>query len=234
MHVSRRLVSEIISLTHKFDIVLVCPSSGCNVNSITTALEGAASSDLNDAIENGQLLSELQSNTNGTVSLITGETTLDSDEGQSSGCSCDNSTEVGGSGTTTDSSTSNNSSAWYPAWGATDKCSNAPGMPTYMQGTSHYTSTSLEACCQEHFHWDVTGCISASGGTVSNSGTQEWYIRWETFRCVQSCISDSSSQAQGLNCGGLASTKMLFQNAEDCCTQMVPWVATATCVAESM
>ena len=52
---------------------------------------------------------------------------------------------------------------------------------------------------------------------------------------VQSCTSDSLSQAQGLNCGGLASTtKMLFQTAEDCCTQMVPWVATATCVAESI
>ena len=134
-------MSEIISLTHQFDIMLECPSSGCNVNSITTALENAASTDLNDAIDNGQLLSELQSNTNGTISLITGETTLDSDEGQSSGCSCDNSTQVGSLGTTADSSISNNSSVWYPAWGATDKCSNAPGMPTYMQGSSHYTST---------------------------------------------------------------------------------------------
>ena len=58
----------------------------------------------------------------------------------------------------------------------------------------------------------------------------------KTHNCysVQSCVSDSSSQAQGLNCGGLASTKMLFQTAAQCCTQMVPWVATATCVAESM
>ena len=51
---------------------------------------------------------------------------------------------------------------------------------------------------------------------------------------VQSGISDSSSQGQGLTCGGLAGTTMLFQSAEDCCTQMVPWVATATCVAESI
>ena len=136
MHVSRQLVSEIISFTYKFDVDLECPSSGCNVNSITTALEDAASTDLNNAIGSGQLLSELQNNTNGTVSIITGEATL-----ESSGCSCDNSTQVGSSGTVTGVSTSNDPLVWYPAWGTTDKCSNAPGMPTYMQGSSHYTST---------------------------------------------------------------------------------------------
>ena len=136
MHVSRQLVSEIISFTYRFDVDLECPSSGCNVNSITTALEDAASTDLNNAIGSGQLLSELQNNTNGTVSIITGEATL-----ESSGCSCDNSTQVGSSGTVTGVSTSNDPLVWYPVWGATDKCSNAPGMPTYMQGSSHYTST---------------------------------------------------------------------------------------------
>ena len=136
MHVSRQLVSEIISFTYKFDVDLECPSSGCNVNSITTALEDAASTDLNNAIGSGQLLSELQNNTNGTVSIITGEATL-----ESSGCSCDNSTQVGSSGAVTGVSTSNDPLVWYPAWGTTDKCSNAPGMPTYMQGSSHYTST---------------------------------------------------------------------------------------------
>ena len=136
MHVSRQLVSEIISFTYRFDVDLECPSSGCNVNSITTALEDAASTDLNNAIGSGQLLSELQNNTNGTVSIITGEATL-----ESSGCFCDNSTQVGSSGAVTGVSTSNDPLVWYPAWGTTDKCSNAPGMPTYMQGSSHYTST---------------------------------------------------------------------------------------------
>ena len=141
MHASRQLVSEIISFTYQFDVDLECPSSGCNVNSITAALEDAASTDLNDAIGSGQFLSELQNSTNGTVSIITGEATLDSDDGQSSGCSCDNSTQVGSSGTVTGVSSSNDPLVWYPAWGTTDKCSNAPGMPTYMQGSSHYTST---------------------------------------------------------------------------------------------
>ena len=139
MHVSRQLVSEILSFTYQFNVQVACPSAGCNVNTIATALEDAASTDLNNAIGSGQLLSELESNTNGTVSIITGETSLVSDEG---GCSCcDNSTQVGSSIATTDTSTSNNSSVWYPAWGTTDKCSNAPGMPTYMLGKSHYTSS---------------------------------------------------------------------------------------------
>ena len=33
-------------------------------------------------------------------------------------------------------------------------------------------SIALEVCCQAHFHWDITGCISASGGAVSDMGTR--------------------------------------------------------------
>ena len=157
MHVSRQLVSEILSFTYQLNVEVACPSSGCNVDSIATTLEDAASADLNNAIGSGQLLSELQNRTNGTVSIITGETSLDSGGGQSSGCSCDNATQAGSSGTTAGISASNNSSVWYPAWGTTDKCSNAPGMPTYMVGNSHYTST-----CKYFAHSlaDSTGMLS--------------------------------------------------------------------------
>ena len=100
MHVSRQLVSEILSFTYQLNVEVACPSSGCNVDSIATTLEDAASADLNNAIGSGQLLSELQNRTNGTVSIITGATSLDSG-GQSSGCSCDNLTQVDSSSSAT-------------------------------------------------------------------------------------------------------------------------------------
>ena len=140
LSVSRKLASEILSFTFGFSINVVCPDSGCNVDSITSAMEDTVSQVLTTSIANGELLSQVGDETNA-VEYISGAITLDSDEGQSSGCSSDSSTQVGSSGTTTDVSTSNNSSVWYPAWGTTDKCSDAPGMPTYMQGNSHYTST---------------------------------------------------------------------------------------------
>ena len=30
---------------------------------------------------------------------------------------------------------------WYPVWGGTNKCSNAPGMPKYMRKNSDYVTS---------------------------------------------------------------------------------------------
>ena len=51
---------------------------------------------------------------------------------------------------------------------------------------------------------------------------------------VQSCIASSETEAQGLSCGGLASSNYLtFPSAEDCCINMVPWIATSVCTSGS-
>lgn len=225
LSVSRLLSSEILSLSYVFDIDVDCSAAGCNVASISEALQNAAAQDLNAALQSGQFMDRLGAGTGNATAIISGEVTLDDS-------TCDNSQTTGGSTSGTVLS-SEVSSVWYPSWGGEDKCTNKPGMPQYMRGNSHYHSSALSACCKKHFHWDVSGCVVASGGDVAKSGTEEWYINWGVFRCHQSCIK-SSSQDPSLNCGGIADgSDVLFTSVEECCTTMVPWIAKHICVGES-
>lgn len=222
--VSRMLASEILSFGFNFSLNVVCPDSGCNVDSITSAMEETVSQVLTTSIANNELLSQVGDETNA-VELLSGEITL---EDAHNDCSMS-------SGSAAGSGNESESSIWYPVWGSENKCSDGPGMPLYMQDTSHYTADSLESCCKKHFDWDITGCIVGSGGAASNSGTNVWYIDWESFRCMQSCIASSESEAQGLNCGGLAAPHFkTFSTAEICCSTMVPWISTSLCTAESV
>ncbi|EJK55373.1 hypothetical protein THAOC_24899, partial [Thalassiosira oceanica] len=205
----------ILSVNFSFNMDVTC-DSGCNVDAITEALQQSVAQVINDSIDDNSLLSQVEDAAGSDIAIISG-VTLEPPEPV---CNClaeggAGNANAAGSNTLSDNS---NESLWYPAWGVVDKCSNAPGMPTYMRGSSHYTSESLEACCNEHFSWDVMGCIISSGGTIVDSGTQ----------------ATSESEAQGKNCGGLVRTQMTFPTAEECCTEMVPWVATSLCVAESM
>ena len=87
------------------------------------------------SIENNELLAQLEDETNA-VGLLSGAITLDTDDEDGDSCTCPTS-----SVSEIDTNNATDSSVWYPAWGTVDKCSNGPGMPTYMVGSSHYTST---------------------------------------------------------------------------------------------
>ena len=138
LSVSRLLSSQILSLSYAFDIDVDCPVAGCNVDSISEALQDAATRDLNAAIQSGQFMDTLSAETGNATAIISGEVTLDDS-------TCDYSQTTGGS-TLSTALSSGNSSVWYPSWGSDDKCTNASGMPQYMRGQSHYHS-SCECFC---------------------------------------------------------------------------------------
>ena len=117
---------------------VLCPDTGCNTVSITNALQESANEVLNTSIENGQLLSDIQNQTNNAVSSISGATLEIEDDS----CSYQSTTQ-----TETDDSTSSETRYWYPVWGGADKCSNAPGMPYYMQDNTAYITS-----CKYHLY----------------------------------------------------------------------------------
>ena len=136
--------------------------SGCNVDAITKALQQSVSQVIADSIKNNSLLSQVESASSSDISIIS-DVTLEPDPCPVCNCSAglgnmtDNA-NTAGSNTLSDNSNvdtaeSNTASdnrdelLWYPAWGVVDKCSNAPGMPPYMRGSSHYTSEcKFDAC----------------------------------------------------------------------------------------
>ena len=133
LSVSRLLSSQIMSFRFDFDIDVTCPDTGCNVESITSAMQETVSQIMTTSIENDELLAQLEDETNA-AGLLSGAITLDTDDEDSASCTCPTSSV---SETDADNATSL-SSAWYPVWGTVDKCSDGPGMPLYMQGNSHY------------------------------------------------------------------------------------------------
>lgn len=129
--VARLLSSEILSLSYEFNVIVDCPASGCNVDSISEALQDAASQDLTAAIESGQFMDTLSAETGNATATISGQVTLDDS-------TCTSHSQATGGST---SSTIPSSFEWYPSWGGTDKCTNASGMPTYMRENLHYLSS---------------------------------------------------------------------------------------------
>lgn len=72
---------------------------------------------------------------------------------------------------------------FFPNWDfveGDDKCVNNQTypIPGYMRNNlDHYVSPNAEACCWQHYNWNVANCILNSGGAYL--GTQEWYVNWQ-------------------------------------------------------
>ena len=52
---------------------------------------------------------------------------------------------------------------YYPDWtgaSATATCLNDGNVPAYMlENQDYYLSTTLQQCCERHFHFDVNACL---------------------------------------------------------------------------
>ena len=114
---------------------------------------------------------------------------------------------------------------YYPDWenSSTGTCKNDGGFPEYMLAEQgHYLSTTLEKCCKKHYHWDINKCMGISG-----TGSDEWYVDWETYTCAQDC--DGASP-----CGGLAQNWFeTFSSVDECCRAKLPWMSISACRAAS-
>jgi hypothetical protein len=136
---------------------------------------------------------------------------------------------------TTSSSTSNGSSMnkkWYPNWGNTEQtCKNDGKYQPYME-TGNYMKTTLEDCCNAHYWWAIHECLILGGDDLSQVGSGEFYVDYESLSCKQSCFEKDSSATK--NCGGLAPKwTETFKKVEDCCANKLFWVNKEACVAAS-
>ena len=132
--------SQILSVSFSFKMDVTCDSS-CNVDAITEALQQSVTQVIGDSIDDNSLLSQVESASGGDISIIS-DVTLEPDPCPVCNCSAE-----GGALTDSVDTSDSSESLWYPAWGVLDKCSNAPGMPAYMSGSSHYTSgCTFDAC----------------------------------------------------------------------------------------
>ena len=144
---STLMQSQILSVSFSFKMDVTCDSN-CNVAAITEALQQSVTQVIGTSIDDNSLLSQVESASGGDISIIS-DVTIEPDPCPVCNCSAETETDAD----SVDTSDSSNESLWYPAWGVLDKCSNAPGMPAYMSGSSHYTSEcTFDACVFPSFY----------------------------------------------------------------------------------
>ena len=98
-----------------------------------------------------------------------------------------------------------------------------------MKLTGIWYETTLEACCERFYGWDVFTCLGNSGADTSGLATNMWRVNYEDLTCVQDCPASS-----GATCGGHANSwETLFDSAEDCCEGKLWWANQAACIGES-
>jgi len=124
---------------------------------------------------------------------------------------------------------------FYPAWDVTEtKCSNstetAEDLPDYMRDSpGQWLDDDIESCCERHYNWAYSSCISLSGGDSSAPATGNWYVNHEKEMCHQDCPKEV-----GGPCGGLVKPwDTLYGTAAICCAEQLSWVASPTCESKS-
>jgi len=120
---------------------------------------------------------------------------------------------------------------FYPNWGKSGtKCLNSTQttstIPDHMmQNPEYWLDSDIEACCERHYNWVFSDCISLSGGSSSSTATGNWYVDWSMEKCVKDC-SDSSDA----NCGGFAKTwDALYSTSSDCCEKRLWYIERDEC-----
>ena len=100
-------------------------------------------------------------------------------------------------------------SEYYPDWaGTSETCKNDGKAPRYMKKNGGYFESSLKACCERWYNWDVYTCM---GATQSVEG---FYPNWG--HSESKCINATEDTPPGymLNNPSL----WLYDDLDDCCS----------------
>lgn len=112
-------------------------------------------------------------------------------------------------------SSGSGSGMYYPDWaGDNEGCLNDGAEPDYMvNNPTLWMFSTLDACCEKHYAYNLAGCTGASG----SSGTNKFYMDWNASKCVQDCVGAAP-------CGGLAeSWDAKFDTKSECCSEKMSW-----------
>jgi hypothetical protein len=71
---------------------------------------------------------------------------------------------------------------WYPDWeGENNACLNDGNEPFYMlHNPSNFMYSTKEACCTQHYDWNIA---EYNSGSVTGNSNGQWYPDWETGDC---------------------------------------------------
>jgi len=120
---------------------------------------------------------------------------------------------------------------FYPNWGKSEtKCLNstktASATPNHiMKNPEQWLDSDIEACCEQHYNWVYSDCVSLSGGSSPSTTTGDWYVDWSVEKCVKDC-NDSSDAS----CGGFAKRwDELYGTRSDCCENRLWYIERDEC-----
>eukprot|EP00584_Thalassiosira_punctigera_P022733 CAMPEP_0172574500 /NCGR_PEP_ID=MMETSP1067-20121228/136730_1 /TAXON_ID=265564 ORGANISM="Thalassiosira punctigera, Strain Tpunct2005C2" /NCGR_SAMPLE_ID=MMETSP1067 /ASSEMBLY_ACC=CAM_ASM_000444 /LENGTH=908 /DNA_ID=CAMNT_0013367129 /DNA_START=168 /DNA_END=2895 /DNA_ORIENTATION=- len=102
---------------------------------------------------------------------------------------------------------------WYPDWGSSHTCINDGNPPAYMKIIGTYLENSLLKCCERYFSWDYFTCAGSSATLPSG-----FYPSWGSSetKCLES--SDAMPDYMKRN-----PTQWLYEDIESCCEQHYSW-----------
>jgi len=138
----------------------ICSTSDCSdAQEVANQIYEQVTDDLRDAIQDGTIVSSLQESSDSLATLLaTATTTGDFSK-----------VVVPILALLYD---------WYPVWkGQSNVCKNDGNEPTYMKVFGTYYESSLDACCERFFSWDIYTCTGNSAtaliGFYPNWGKSE-------------------------------------------------------------
>ena len=98
---------------------------------------------------------------------------------------------------------------FYPDWtGSSETCKNDDKAPRYMKKNGGYYESSLKACCERWYNWDVFTCM---GATPSVEG---FYPNWG--HSESKCISATEDTPPGYMLSN--PSYWLYDDLDDCCS----------------
>ena len=89
-----------------------------------------------------------------------------------------------------------NGPPFYPDWTGSDTCVNDRKTPQYMLANpAQWLYYTIEACC-DYYQFKKDECIN----NANPSGSNMWYVDWDSEMCVKDCASSSSDLNVSLLC----------------------------------
>jgi hypothetical protein len=104
---------------------------------------------------------------------------------------------------------------WYPDWeGANTGCTRDGNEPLYMtENAPHYLFSTKADCCEEHYSFDLAGCM---GGSSSGSSGTKYYPDWLGD---DTCKNDGSAPDYMVQNPSM----WLHDTLADCCSKNYSW-----------
>jgi len=191
------------TLVAELEVILeaICFSTDCEdptaIQTIANTVYDSVEGDVLEAINNGSLVSTLQSSSADAATLLANAVaSADFSEAVVSLLALLN--------------------EFYPDWQTqSGKCLNDGNAPVYMQ-KGNYIESTLDACCERWFSWDIATCKGGSTDVVSG-----FYPNWgnNDVKCLDA--ADTSNTVPGYMRSD--PSKWLYDTIESCCERYYGW-----------